>query len=66
VTQICTSGLVGLVSDLTADLVQQHVRSFIVVVPLGQRRFANDLRASSPQLAQDVQAAVCRAVVIPH
>jgi len=47
-----TSGLRGLVVDLTADLVADHVRAFIDACPVGTGLFvARDLRPSSPDIA---------------
>lgn len=47
-----TSGLRGLVVDLTADLVAAHVQAFIRACPVGTGLFvARDLRPSSPAIA---------------
>ncbi|WP_395543306.1 phosphomannomutase [Neotabrizicola sp. sgz301269] len=47
-----TSGLRGLVTELTADLVADHVRAFLRACPTGGAVFVGrDLRASSPDLA---------------
>ena len=47
-----TSGLRGLVTDLTADLVGAHVRAFIAACPLGTGLWlGRDLRGSSPDIA---------------
>jgi phosphomannomutase len=59
-----TSGLRGLVVDLTAELVASHVRAFVTKCPVGTGLFvARDLRPSSPDIAQMVidagQAAGC-------
>ena len=53
-----TSGLRGLVTELTADLVADHVRAFIAACPVGTGLFvARDLRPSSPDIADMVIAA---------
>lgn len=50
-----TSGLRGLVSELTADLVADHVRAFSAACPMGTGLWVGrDLRASSPALAAAV------------
>jgi phosphomannomutase len=50
-----TSGLRGLVTELTTDLVADHVRAFAQVCPMGTGLWVGrDLRASSPELAQVV------------
>ncbi len=60
-----TSGLRGLVTDLTPDLVAAHVTAFARACPMGQGVFvARDLRASSPRIAGDVIAAA-RAAGLP-
>ena len=47
-----TSGLRGLVVELTADLVGDHVRAFIDACPVGTGLFVGrDLRPSSPDIA---------------
>lgn len=52
-----TSGLRGLVTELTADLVADHVRAFLRARPTGGAIFVGrDLRASSPDLAAVVVA----------
>ncbi len=52
-----TSGLRGLVTELTADLVADHVRAFLRACPTGGAVFVGrDLRASSPDLAAVVVA----------
>jgi phosphomannomutase len=54
-----TSGLRGLVSDLTPDLVAGYTRAFLVACPHGGAvHVGQDLRASSPQIAASVIAAV--------
>ena len=53
-----TSGLRGLVTELTADLVADHVRAFIHACPVGTGLFvARDLRPSSPAIVDMVIAA---------
>ena len=53
-----TSGLRGLVTELTADLVADHVAAFIASCPMGTGLFvARDLRPSSPDIAQMVMDA---------
>ncbi|MFZ3581920.1 phosphomannomutase [Loktanella sp. DJP18] len=53
-----TSGLRGLVTDLTLDLVADHVRAFIAACPVGTGLYvARDLRSSSPAIADMVIAA---------
>ena len=47
-----TSGLRGLVTELTADLVADHVRAFVAACPVGTGiHVAHDLRPSSPEIA---------------
>ena len=47
-----TSGLRGLVVDLTPDLVADHVRAFVAACPMGTGLYvAWDLRPSSPAIA---------------
>jgi phosphomannomutase len=47
-----TSGLRGLVSELTNDLITDHVRAFIAACPVGTGIYvARDLRESSPAIA---------------
>ena len=54
-----TSGLRGLVTELTDDLVADYTRAFLIACPHGGAlHVGQDLRASSPQIA----AAVIRAV----
>ncbi|MBL3575413.1 phosphomannomutase, partial [Rhodovulum sulfidophilum] len=54
-----TSGLRGLVSELTPDLVGAYVRAFLVACPAGSRVLVGrDLRASSPRIAEDAIAAI--------
>lgn len=53
-----TSGLRGLVSELTPDLVGAHVAAFVRACPVGTGLFVgHDLRDSSPRIAADVIAA---------
>ena len=53
-----TSGLRGLVVELTPDLVARYVRAFLAVCPHGGQLFVGqDLRPSSPRIAADVIAA---------
>lgn len=53
-----TSGLRGLVVELTPALVADHVRAFIAACPMGTGLFVGrDLRESSPMLADVVIAA---------
>lgn len=50
-----TSGLRGLVTELTTDLVADHIRAFIAACPTGTGLYVGrDLRPSSPALAQVV------------
>lgn len=59
-----TSGLRGLVVDLTPALVQRYTCAFLAACPTGTGLFVGrDLRASSPAIAQEVIAAACRAGV---
>lgn len=53
-----TSGLRGLVVELTPDLVGEYVQAFLRVCPIGTGIFvARDLRPSSPAIAQMVMDA---------
>lgn len=53
-----TSGLRGLVVELTADLVADHIRAFLTACPTGTGLWVGrDLRPSSPTLARAVLAA---------
>ena len=53
-----TSGLRGLVTELTPTLVADYTRAFLAVCPVGSGLWvARDLRASSPRLAEVVIAA---------
>jgi len=53
-----TSGLRGLVVELTADLVADHVRAFIAACDMGTGICLGwDLRPSSPEIAQAVRVA---------
>ncbi len=57
-----TSGLRGLVTELTPDCVDDHVRAFAATCPMGAGLFvAHDLRDSSPDIAQMVMQAGRRA-----
>jgi phosphomannomutase len=54
-----TSGLRGLVDELTEALVYEHVRAFAAACPVGHGVWVGrDLRASSPALAECVLASV--------
>lgn len=56
-----TSGLRGLVVELTPELVADHIRAFLVACPVGTGLYVGrDLRPSSPALA-DVVIAAARA-----
>lgn len=59
-----TSGLRGLVTELTPDLVEAHVAAFIKACPIGTGVFVGrDLRTSSPDIAETVlKAAQSRGV----
>jgi phosphomannomutase len=53
-----TSGLRGLVVDLTSDLVADYLRAFLTACPVGSGLYVGrDLRPSSPALASHVIAA---------
>lgn len=53
-----TSGLRGLVSELSADLVGDYTRAFLAACPVGTGLFlGQDLRESSPEIAAAVAAA---------
>ena len=57
-----TSGLRGLVTELTEDCVTDHVRAFADTCPMGSGVYvAHDLRASSPDIARMVVRAVQQA-----
>lgn len=59
-----TSGLRGLVTELTSDLVRDHVRAFLAVCDTGTGVCVGwDLRPSSPRLRDDVVAALSAAGV---
>ena len=50
-----TSGLRGLVTELTPDLVADHIRAFVRACPMGSGLWVGqDLRPSSPALAAEV------------
>lgn len=52
-----TSGLRGLVAELTPDLIAAHVGAFIRACPVGSGLFVGrDLRPSSPRIADDAIA----------
>ena len=54
-----TSGLRGLATELTAELVAAHVRGFLAACPTGGAVWlGRDLRASSPRIAGDVTQAL--------
>ena len=53
-----TSGLRGLVTDLTEDLVKDYTRAFLAACPQGPALYVgHDLRPSSPRIAAWVMAA---------
>lgn len=53
-----TSGLRGLVTELTPDLVADHIRAFLAACDTGSGLcVGHDLRPSSPRIAEDVIAA---------
>lgn len=57
-----TSGLRGLVSELTSELVADYVRAFLQACPTGTGLFVGrDLRPSSPDIAEMVIATARRA-----
>jgi phosphomannomutase len=57
-----TSGLRGLVTDLTDDLVRAYVRAFLAACPQGSAvHVGQDLRPSSPAIAKAVMEAICAA-----
>ena len=59
-----TSGLRGLVVELTPDLVAEHVRAFIAACPVGTGLWVGrDLRPSSPTIAGHVMTAAQEAGV---
>ncbi|MFC0281441.1 phosphomannomutase [Falsigemmobacter intermedius] len=61
-----TSGLRGLVSDLTPDLIADYTRAFLAACPVGHGLYiGRDLRASSPEVAAAVaQAARAEGVAV--
>ena len=61
-----TSGLRGLVSDLTPDLIADYTRAFLAACPVGRGLYiGRDLRASSPEIAAAVaQAARAEGVAV--
>jgi len=57
-----TSGLRGLVTELTPDLVRSYVRAFIMACPQGSAVHVGwDLRPSSSAIADAVMEAICAA-----
>jgi phosphomannomutase len=59
-----TSGLRGLVVELTPELVAAHVRAFLAACPVGAGvHVGRDLRPSSPAIAEEVLRAVTGAGV---
>ncbi|RST86251.1 phosphomannomutase [Aquibium carbonis] len=57
-----TSGLRGLVVELTPELVAAYTEAFLAVCPIGSGLFVGrDLRPSSPRIADDVMASARRA-----
>jgi len=53
-----TSGLRGLVSDLTPELIADYTRAFLAACPVGRGLYiGRDLRASSPEIAAAVASA---------
>lgn len=55
-----TSGLRGLVDELTNDLVADYTRAFLAACPHGGTLFlGRDLRESSPRISQAVAEAAC-------
>lgn len=60
-----TSGLRGLVTELTPDLIRDHVRAFVAACPTGGAvHVGRDLRPSSPQIAAEIVAAVGQAGLV--
>lgn len=52
-----TSGLRGLVTELTPDLIAAHIRAFLQACPVGTGLWVgHDLRDSSPRIAADICA----------
>jgi phosphomannomutase len=57
-----TSGLRGLVSALTEDVVSRYIHAFVAVCPIGSGLYlGRDLRASSPQISDMIIATARRA-----
>lgn len=57
-----TSGLRGLVTELTPSLVQRYVRAFIAACPQGAAvHVGYDLRPSSPAILEAVNQSICAA-----
>lgn len=62
-----TSGLRGLVVELTPDLVAAYTDAFLAVCPVGSGLFVGqDLRPSSPRIARDVMSAARKAGIDVH
>lgn len=62
-----TSGLRGLVAELTPDLVAAYAEAFLAACPTGTGLFVGqDLRPSSPRIAGDVIEAALRSGVDAH
>lgn len=60
-----TSGLRGLVTELTPGLIRDHVRAFAAACPTGGAvHVGRDLRPSSPAIAAEVMAAVAEAGLV--
>ncbi len=54
-----TSGLRGLVSDLTSDLIKDYIQAFATACDIGDTVYVGwDLRPSSPTIAEDVITAL--------
>jgi phosphomannomutase len=64
--QFGTSGLRGLVTELTPALVADYIRAFVAACPMGTGLWvARDLRASSPEIAaMVVQAAMTEGLAV--
>ena len=60
-----TSGLRGLVTELTPELIRDHVHAFVAACPTGGAvHVGRDLRPSSPDIAAQVMAAISEAGLI--
>jgi phosphomannomutase len=60
-----TSGLRGLVTELTPALIRDHLRAFVAACPAGGAvHVGRDLRPSSPDIAAEVMAAVGEAGLV--